>query len=430
MQPIDYSIDVQTPFQAAMQGYAGGAAIRDDQAKQQQQQAAQAQQQAMQRDLAELAQNPSADAIAKMSMRYPQLSEQFKRSYDMWTPAQQQNELNHATQVYAAVQSGRPDVAAQMLRDRAAAMRNSGMDDKAQTADRMAQWAETHPDSFKTTAGLMLSSVMGADKFATTFSTLGAEKRAEAKAPADLRTAEAGATKAEADAVKAGADATKAGIDAKYAEQVAITDLQKKGWDIKALQEDIGFKREANRIALMNAQATREGNALKREELQLKIQEARNALDEKIRAKVADTEAAATSIDNSLNTIQRIKTNKSLNDVLGSIEGRLPAVMSDEAADAIALIDTLGSQAFLSQAANLKGMGALSNAEGEKLQSALTNLSRKQSESQFRANLDEASRLLKKGRETLSKRTGVPVGSPDTPAAPGSRPPLSSFEGR
>jgi hypothetical protein len=49
---------------------------------------------------------------------------------------------------------------------------------------------------------------------------------------------------------------------------------------------------------------------------------------------------------------------------------------------------------------------------------------------EIRANLDEASRLLKKGRETLSKRTGVPLGSPDTPAAPGSRPPLSSFGGR
>ena len=92
-----------------------------------------------------------------------------------------------------------------------------------------------------------------------------------------------------------------------------------------------------------------------------------------------------------------------------------------------ALIDTLGSQAFLAQIPNIKGMGALSNAEGEKLQSAFQNLGRTQSEAQFRANLDEASRLLKKGREALAKSSGVPLGKPDTPAAPGARPPIDSF---
>jgi GH24 family phage-related lysozyme (muramidase) len=60
------------------------------------------------------------------------------------------------------------------------------------------------------------------------------------------------------------------------------------------------------------------------------------------------------------------------------------------------MIDTLGSQAFLSQIPNIKGMGQLSNAEGEKLQAALQNFTRKQSEKQFRDNLAEANRLLTK----------------------------------
>jgi hypothetical protein len=418
--PINYSIDVQTPFQAALQGYQGGAAIRNDQLQQQQQQAALAQQQQMQKDLLELSKNPTADAIARASVRYPQLSEQFKRSYDMLNQQQQEAKVASAIPVYAALQSGRPDVASQKLRDTAAAMENSGHAEEAKRTLAWADMIEQHPEQAKLTSGLLLSSVMGPDKFATTFSTLGQEGRASEQAPGALR-------KANADASAAEADATKKAVDAKFAEQAAVLDLQKKGWDIKAIQEDIGFKKEANRIALMNAAAAREGNALKREELGIKIQEARQALDDKIRAKVADTESAASSIDNSLNTIERIKKNKSLDSVLGSFQGRVGAYLIDEASDAIALIDTLGSQAFLSQAANLKGMGALSNAEGEKLQSALTNLSRTQSEEQFRANLDEASRLLKKGRETLSKRSGVPLSAPDTPAAPGSRPPLSSF---
>lgn len=418
MDPINYSVDVQTPFQAALQGYQAGAAIRNDQAQQQQQQQALALQQQMQRDVAAVANNQNAGArdYAALTLKYPALKDQFKQSWDMVGKDQQGAKLDLMTRAYSALSTGRPDIAEQLMRDRAAAMRNSGAPEQDVKAQEM--WADlikTSPEQARHIGGLMLSSVMEPDKFASTFSTLGDQGRAADQAPADL--------------AKKQADAAKAGIDAKYAEQGAVLDLQKKGWDIRAIQEDIGFKREANRIALMNAQASREGNALKREELQLKVQEARTALDDKIRAKVADTEASATSIDNSLNTIERIKGNKSLNDVLGSVEGRLPAVLDDDAADAIALIDTLGSQAFLSQAANLKGMGALSNAEGEKLQAALTNLTRTQSEKQFRANLDEASRLLKKGRETLSKRTGVPLAAPDTPAAPGSRPPLSSFNG-
>lgn len=414
MQPIDYTIDVQTPFQSAVQGYQFGSAIRDDQAKRQQQEAVLQQQQLMQEDLYRFSQikNPRAADYAAITTRYPQLSESFKRSWDMLRPEQQKNDLAFGTQVYAATQSGRHDIAERLLRDRSAALRNAGDEDQAKQTEVIAELMKLDPNGAERTVGLMLSSV-DPDKFAETFSKLGGEQRAQDQAPADL--------------AKKQADAAKAGIDAKYAEQGAVLDLQKKGWDIKAIQEDIDIRRDANRIALMNAQSNREGNTLRREELKLKVQEARTALDDKIRGKVADAEASATSIDNSLNTIERIKGNKSLDDVLGAIEGRMPAVLSDEAANAIALIETLGSQAFLSQVANLKGMGALSNAEGEKLQAALTNLSRVQGEPQFRSNLDDAARLLKKGRETLSKRTGVPLGAPDTPAAPGSRPPLESF---
>ena len=434
MDPINYSTDVQTPFQAALQGYQAGAAIRNDQLQQQQQQAALAQQQQMRKDLLELSKNPTPDAIAKMSVRYSQLSEPLKRSYEMLNQQQQEAKVSAAIPVYAALQSGRHDVAAQKLRDTAAAMENSGQTEEAKRTLAWAEMIEQHPEQAMLTSGLLLSSVMGPEKFATTFSTLGQEQRSAEQAPAEL--------------AKKQADATKAGIDARYAEQGAVLDLQKKGWDIRHIQEDIGFKKEANRIALMNAAAAREGNALKREELGIKIQEARTALDDKIRAKVADTESAATAIDNTLNTIERLKRNPALNDVLGSLEGSeyyptqlaqgaakvmnltnplYTPTSADDRSDAKALIESLGSQIFLSQIPAMKGSGSLSNAEGDKLQAALQNLKRTQSETQFRANLDEAARLLKKGRETLSKRSGVPLSAPDTPAAPGSRPPLSSF---
>lgn len=426
MQPLNYSVDVQSPFVAAAQGYKLGATIRDDQAQQAQlQQQRQAQLQ-MQQDLGALAMNRNATGsdYASMMTRYPQLSEQLGRSWGALNGAQQQAKLQQGTQAYAALQSGRTDIAEKMFRERAEAARNSGAEEDAKQAETMADLIKLHPETARTSIALSLAANMGPEKFAETFGKLGQEQRAADKAPSEL-------TKAKADADAATSDAETKRVQAKYADSQAVLDLQQKGWNIKALEADIDFKKQSSRIALINASIAREGNELKRQELQLKLEDARTARDTKVREKVATAESGASSIDNMLNTIERIKTNPQLDNVVGSLEGRMPAAASlldDEESDAIALIETLGSQAFLAQIPNIKGMGALSNAEGEKLQSALQNLGRAQSEKQFRANLDEAARLLKKGRESISRSTGVPLGKPDTPAAPGARPPLASFE--
>jgi hypothetical protein len=66
---------------------------------------------------------------------------------------------------------------------------------------------------------------------------------------------------------------------------------------------------------------------------------------------------------------------------------------------------------------SLKGMGALSNAEGDKLAASLQNLSRVTSEEAFRETLGEVERLMNKSRSFISKRYGKPESKPDVPAA-------------
>lgn len=412
--PIDYlGMFPQQDFLRDIQGGLQlGVGLREIQDKRAAAERAQQLQQQYMADVQAAMKTPTPQAFAALTLKYPQQREAVAAGWKTLGEAQQKDELGLASQAYAALNSNRPDVAQKLLEKRIEAMKNSGQ--PTQDFEPLLELVKSNPEQAKGYAGLVLSHVMGPEKFSTTFEALGKEERAQAKAPSELEEARA---KAETEKVKA-----------KFAQSNALLDLEKKGWDIKAIGADIDLRRDANRISAMNAATAREGNTLKRQELSLKVQEAQTKLDDKIREKVATAEAGASNIDNMLNTVERIKTNKSLNDVLGSIEGRLPAVVSDEASDAIALIDTLGSQAFLAQIPNIKGMGALSNAEGEKLQAALQNLSRTQSEKQFRTNLDEASRLLKKGRENLSRSTGVPLGKPDTPAAPGARPPLSSFQ--
>lgn len=426
MGPFDYTLQVQQPFQTALQGYQVGAAIRDDQAKQAALEAQRQAQVQMQTDLTALSRNRSATAqdYASMMTRYPQLSEQLKRASDSLTGTQQQAFLQENAPILAALQQQKPEVAERLVRERADAMRNSGMDEQAKQADVLAETIRLHPDIARSSVALRISALPGGDKVIDSVSKLGAEDRAAAQAPAEL--------------AKKEADAKKAQVDAKYAESTAIADLKKKDWDITKIQADIDIAKQTNRIAAMNAATARANSDTERQALALKVKEAQQKLDTSIREKAAEAEGGAASIDNMLNTIERVKKNKGLNSVIGSIEGgkfypqtlagMLPGTVgADERADAIALIETLGSQAFVAQIPSIKGTGALSDAEGKKLQSALQSLSREQSEAQFRANLDEASRLLTKSRETLSRRTGVPLGKPDTPAAPGARPPLDSF---
>jgi hypothetical protein len=200
MGPIDYNIDVQTPFQAALQGYGGAAQIRNDQQQQAllaQQQAAQQAQAAQQRaDLTALVNNPNAGArdYAAMTLKYPALREQFKQSFDTLNADQRKGQVDLASRAYSALSTGRPDIAEQILRDRAAAMRNSGAPEPEVKAQEM--WADlikASPEQARHIGGLLLSSVMDPDKFSSTFSQLGGESRAAAEAPADLekKTAEA-----------------------------------------------------------------------------------------------------------------------------------------------------------------------------------------------------------------------------------------------
>lgn len=184
MEPINYSGGLaqaaQNPLGSFMQGLQSGTQVIGLQQQQQERdlklqayQLQQARTQAMQAELATLSRDPSPQAIAAMSVKYPELSEQFKRSYDMMAPEAQRTQLDHATQVYAAVQSGRPDIAEQMLTSRADAMEKSGANpQQVQALRASAQWVQQHPESFKASAGLMLSSALGPEKFAATFETL------------------------------------------------------------------------------------------------------------------------------------------------------------------------------------------------------------------------------------------------------------------
>lgn len=408
--PIDYSIDIGNAVGNALQGFQGGfniGSVMQQRQAQQEQQAAQQQAAArMQADLSAVAGNPNASGAdyAGLMTRYPQLSENLKRSWDVLDTQQRQSKLDQASQVYSALQSGKPQVAKDYLQGLADAAQNSGNARELAGLQAMIKQIDIDPAAAKTSMGMALVSQAGPDKFAEAFGKFGAEQRAQDLAPEELKQKRAEATiKAE---------------EAKAAPQRVALELQKQGWDINKIQEDIRSSKENTRLRAMEVSLSRENNQLKRKELEQKISEASEKQLEKVREKAADLESARGQMDNMLNTADRILATPK--DVVGSAAGPISSRMftaSQDTADFEELVNTLGSQSFLAQIPNIKGMGALSNAEGEKLQAALQSLSLRQSPERLLTNVREAQRLILKSRQNLAKRYGAPDTGPDRPDA-------------
>ena len=408
-QPFNYMLNVPDPTQSVMGGVQNALNISNmmSQRNLAEQQAlalqkARETQAQMDSDLGALSKNPTPSALASMMVKYPSLSENFKKTYDVLSSEQKDSRIKQASQVYAAMQAGKPEVAQQLLLEQAAAARNTGMEQDAQAAETVAELVKLNPATAETSTGLLLASAMGPDKFAETFTKLQGERREAELQPSKLTESQA--------------KAQKAAVEARFAESGAALDLQKKGWDITKIQEDIKISKQNAGIAALNAQISREGNQIKREENQLKLRDMIDKRDEAVRTKAADLESARTNMDNMLNTADRIL--KTPIGVVGSAAGpvssRMPT-LSQDTADFEALVETLGSQSFMAQIPNIKGMGALSNAEGEKLQAALQNFSLRQSPERLLENVREAQRLVMKARKNMTARSGLPETIPDTP---------------
>ncbi len=203
MGPIDYSgaFADQTPQDAMLKGLQVGSAMQEMQAKRAQAEAAALQKKQMSEDMQALYNDPTPANIARTSLKYPQLSEGFKRSYDMMEPLQRQESLDHLTQVGAALQHNRMDVAEKLMREKAAGLRNAGKEREAAGTEAMLDTFKMDPNLAKITVGKMLAATAGPEKYAASMAALGGEQRAEDQAPADL-------AKKKADAIKAGADAS------------------------------------------------------------------------------------------------------------------------------------------------------------------------------------------------------------------------------
>ena len=208
-------------------------------------------------------------------------------------------------------------------------------------------------------------------------------------------------------------EAKEAASKAKFSDSILASQLAKSNWDIKKLQSDIDVAQQNKRIAAMEAVYKRETDDLRRQELQGKIDLAKEQRESTLKTKAAEGEAALLIADNTLNTIDKILKNKSWKDVVGSFEGGqytgpLLTGLDEKEQEAIRDIETLGSQIFLNQVRQFGSTVGLTEKEGDKIQASLQSLSRAQSESAFKNNLLTIKAIVEKGRQNTLNKYGMP----------------------
>lgn len=413
-QPYNYALTVPNPTQALTQGLQAGAAIGDikaqatarDAAAQAAQAKAQRTQQ-FQQALVGIGANPTAKQLSGLLVQYPEMSELFKESYSRLSTEEQKERTSQASSVYTAVLAGDTDLAKNQLNEYAAAYRNAGREDDAKALEAKAKLIDLHPEAAERGVSLWLANAMGPEKFADTFGKLQDQRRARNKEGAEL-------TKAEA-------EAQEAVIKTNFAERVAQAGLNLTEQQTRNLYLDGEFKRANTKVLVTQAKFDSETNPLKKRKLQGEVDAAQAAVDEKLRTRVADAKGAAAAIDNGIDTAEKLlQTDASTFGALRRATGPAAALtptMTQSTAQFEERIKTLQSQVFLSQVAQLKGLGALSNAEGEKLDKALTSLSLRQGADSLLENLHEVQRLMLIARDNVSTRYGIALGTPNTPAA-------------
>ena len=430
-----YLQGMANPFDGVLEAYGQGQVLRQNKDTLQAQQAEQARKIQAQQALESLDWNDK-NAIAQTVAQFPEYTKGVKDYYDNLEQKEQQSMLFDMSTSISALGSDRPDLAVQKMRDKAAAYNDMGLPDKAEEYSMMAEWMATDPQSARKALLMNYSLLAGKDAGAAYDSYSGANI-AEDAAPIDRAKTQAEtdelttltplqAKKLEAEEVDTLASAkqkiaTANNYDAKTTETLTLLPHEQarvdsatslntanaglaatRADDIPIARADAQAQQEvSNQLAQLKLQLQSEANQVNRDRLgvqikNLEFKQAQYAAglttkqiekNLKNQERLAEYQSRKNSVASGKATISRLLNNKSgLAASVGAWDGRTPSLRED-ARRFEGDLETLKSQQFLTNIQAMKGMGALSNAEGAKVEQAVANLDLKGSEATIKKQL-------------------------------------------
>jgi hypothetical protein len=175
----------------------------------------------------------------------------------------------------------------------------------------------------------------------------------------------------------------------------------------------------AKEIAQMQVDARKELSAITQGFQQQSLDIRREAADEKKKAAELQKLGVVSSFDSAIDTLDTISKHPGKKAAVGFGGAQLSMIPGTDAAGFAAQLETFKAQTFLPQVQALKGMGALSDAEGKKLTAAVGALSQSMKQSEFDSQVTKIKGDLEaaRARANSSLKNAPNAPAPTTPVA-------------
>ena len=409
MDPINYMLDVQNPIQTAMTGLTQGMQIGQFmQAKEQAEREA-IQKQQMQEELSAFASKPNKthDDYANIMARFPSLSEDFKRSYDVLDSGKQQATFKTTSRIYAALSGGQPNVAKSILETEALGYENARDKTTADQMRKLAAMAETDPDGLLTISGLTLASTTPS-QFKDVLSALGENQ----KLPEEIKL-----TKAQTEKTKAEADKT---------ETETLWYGDKTQADINNINSQIEDRQTGRVLEQQKMQLDNDQFYSKLDQDQQQFYEKLNQEERKIAQTVFNVKekpierierlekvesfatAARNAAEGSKLAAQLANDTEALYGSTGGYWNRaMRNVPGTDEYNFDQKLETMKAKIFLSQIDQMRGLGALTESEGAALKASIASINPNQEPEAVQQSLTEVAKQLSKAAQTANKKAQI-----------------------
>lgn len=395
--PIDYRLDVVDPFNQAMQGYqlgmqatATNAALQAQKAEEERKKQAYLQQQVRNEDLYKfsLIPNKTVDDYASIISRYPDLAEPYQKAWGILDAGQQQQTLSTASQVYAALRSQQPQIAKDILNEQIQAYDNSGKKSESNQLKMVLGLIDKSPEAAASSVGMLMSSV-SPDKFKEILSTLGGEQRANEMQPYQIGQISANTAKtvAETNDIPLAAEDRRTGVEnqGKKIEYDNQNFYDKLSQDQQQFYDSLD---KTERIEVAKLRAAKAESPIQRVERLEKVENYANAAKQ-----AADASNLAAKL-----TLQA-KENS------GAYWDRLVRQVPGTSENTFAKdIETLKSQVFLAQVEKMRGLGALTDKEGDAIRSSIASLDINQGPKAVQKNLSKIAQQMSAAAKSANRK--------------------------
>lgn len=365
--------------------------------------------QEMAKDLSDLAKNPSAEMYSQTITKYPQLSEQLKRGYDIMDDGAKKSAVNTAAQTSLLLNSGNIGGAKDLLESRAVAFENAGDKNQAGAYRAMKSMIDADLEQAKLSSYLIAAQGLTPEQFGEYNAKFGGERRENQLQPYEV--AQAGAN-----INKTVADTAKTQEETKYIAPKVAAEIS----NLESQVEDrtTGRVLEQQKMQLQNDQfyqnldqnqaqfyETLSQNERKQAQAIAKVKETPEQRVNRIEKVQGFATAAKQAADGSVLAANLANDFGAINESTGGYWNRaMRNIPGTKEYDFDQKLETLKSKVFLSQVDQMRGLGALTESEGAALKASIASINPNQSPKEVQKSLTEIAKVLSDAAKTANKK--------------------------